>query len=77
MYQPQEHVLELTRGQLLELNEALTSSGGKPARLAYRDFTVWPMTPEVEREMDRIERENSARQRKNMWRQPESTGELK
>ena len=77
MYQPQEHSLELTRGQLLELNEALLASGGKAARLAYRDFTVWPMTPEVKREMSRIEQENSARQRKNMWRQLESTGDLK
>lgn len=77
MYQPQEHTLELTRGHLLELQDALAGSAAKPARLAYRDFTVWPMSPEVEREMYRIERENAARQKKNQWRQPEPTGELK
>ncbi len=41
-YQPEEHVLELSRGHLLELNDALRKMGGNPARLALRDFTIWP-----------------------------------
>jgi glyoxylase-like metal-dependent hydrolase (beta-lactamase superfamily II) len=41
-YQPDEHPLALTRGTLLELNEALEGMAGKPVRLALRDFTVWP-----------------------------------
>jgi len=41
-YQPQEHGLALSRGALLELNEALKSMGDKPVRLALRDFTIWP-----------------------------------
>jgi hydroxyacylglutathione hydrolase len=41
-YQPDEHALELTRAHLLELNEALREHPDKPARLAYRDFTIWP-----------------------------------
>jgi glyoxylase-like metal-dependent hydrolase (beta-lactamase superfamily II) len=77
MYQPHEHALELTHGHLLELSDALAASGGKPARMAFRDFTIWPMNPEVEREMEKVERENAARQQKNRWRQPESEEEKK
>jgi hydroxyacylglutathione hydrolase len=41
-YQPQEHALALSRGALLELNEAVQAMGDKPVRLALRDFTLWP-----------------------------------
>ncbi len=44
-FQPEEHVLELSRGQLLELDEALAGMNGKPARMAMRDFTIWPQQP--------------------------------
>jgi hydroxyacylglutathione hydrolase len=43
-YQPEEHVLELGRGELLELNDALKSMK-EPAKVAYRDFTIWPREP--------------------------------
>jgi hydroxyacylglutathione hydrolase len=43
-YQPEEHGLELSRGQLLELKEALDAMD-KPTRLALRDFTIWPQAP--------------------------------
>jgi hydroxyacylglutathione hydrolase len=42
-YQPDEHVLELGRGELLELNEALRAMKGKIVRMAMRDFTIWPL----------------------------------
>ena len=42
MYQPEEHELALSRGSLLELEDALVSMHGKPQRLALRDFSVWP-----------------------------------
>jgi len=42
VYQPDEHGLELSRGQLLELNDALHRMNGKLVRMAMRDFTVWP-----------------------------------
>jgi hydroxyacylglutathione hydrolase len=45
MYQPNEHELSLSRGALLELREALVSLHGKPARLALRDFSIWPVGP--------------------------------
>ncbi len=41
VYQPDEHPLELGRGQLLELDEAVLGMY-KFHRLAFRDFTVWP-----------------------------------
>jgi hydroxyacylglutathione hydrolase len=40
-YQPDEHSLELGRGELLELNDALAHMD-KPVRMAFRDFTIWP-----------------------------------
>lgn len=43
-YQPEEHALELSRGSLLELNEALRKMGERPVRLALRDFTIWPVS---------------------------------
>lgn len=45
MYQPQEHELALSRGSLLELEDALLSLHGVPQRLALRDFSVWPSGP--------------------------------
>jgi len=41
-YQPEEHALALSRGHLLELQEALEGMKEKPVRLALRDFTIWP-----------------------------------
>jgi glyoxylase-like metal-dependent hydrolase (beta-lactamase superfamily II) len=43
MYQPDEHELALSRGALLELEEGLLSLHGKPARVALRDFSIWPV----------------------------------
>src|SRR5258708_7176089 len=45
LYQPEEHELQLSRGSLLELRDALASLNGHPARRALRDFTIWPVTP--------------------------------
>jgi YVTN family beta-propeller protein len=41
-YQPDEHVLELSRGDLLELNDALTKLNGKPDKVVLRDVTLAP-----------------------------------
>src|SRR5579863_7708557 len=41
-YQPEEHELALSRGNLLELEEALRGMGDKAVRIAMRDFTIWP-----------------------------------
>jgi glyoxylase-like metal-dependent hydrolase (beta-lactamase superfamily II) len=42
VYQPDEHVLELSRGDLLELNDALLTMRGKPILVALRDMTIYP-----------------------------------
>jgi hydroxyacylglutathione hydrolase len=42
LYQPDEHALELGRAHLIELNEALKTMYGRVARMAMRDFTVYP-----------------------------------
>ena len=41
-YQPEEHGLALSRGNLLELQEAVEGMKDKPVRFALRDFTIWP-----------------------------------
>jgi glyoxylase-like metal-dependent hydrolase (beta-lactamase superfamily II) len=41
-YQPDEHVLQLGRAELLELNDALRGMNGAVVRMAMRDFTIWP-----------------------------------
>ncbi len=42
-YQPDEHVLELGRAHLLELQDTLRSMGTPLQRRVLRDFTVWPL----------------------------------
>jgi hydroxyacylglutathione hydrolase len=42
-FQPDEHVLELGRAQLLELQVALDEMRGPIVRRALRDFTIWPV----------------------------------
>lgn len=68
-YQPEEHKLELARGHLLELHQALIGLKGKPARLAMRDFTIWPLGPEVLKEMRETRQRTEERLRKGMWNQ--------
>jgi hydroxyacylglutathione hydrolase len=43
--QPDEHVLELSRTQLLELDDTLQRMRGNVVRTVMRDFTVWPVSP--------------------------------
>jgi hydroxyacylglutathione hydrolase len=45
VHQPDEHVLELTRGVLLELNEALIGLNGKLQRVVLRDVILSPRAP--------------------------------
>jgi len=42
MYQPKEHELALSRGALLELDDAVKSMHGTPRRYVMRDISVWP-----------------------------------
>ena len=42
-FQPDEHVLELGRAHLLELQDALDRMPGPIVRRALRDFTIWPV----------------------------------
>jgi hydroxyacylglutathione hydrolase len=42
-YQPDEHALEMSRGDLLELDAALTDMSAEPRQLRLRNFTVVPV----------------------------------
>jgi hydroxyacylglutathione hydrolase len=72
MYQPDEHELSLSRGALLELEEGLLSLHGKPARLALRDISIWPvgptfdMSPATQAIFDKTQKDQHDR----MWDQP-------
>jgi hydroxyacylglutathione hydrolase len=69
MYQPDEHPLELGRGELLEL-DALLRGMDKPRRIAARDFTVWPADAKGWQELEAIEKVTLEKQRQSMWGQP-------
>jgi hydroxyacylglutathione hydrolase len=47
MYQPDEHEWALSRGVLFEIQAGLQAMHGKPQRIAYRDFSLWPVGPQV------------------------------
>ncbi|HET6181830.1 MAG TPA: MBL fold metallo-hydrolase [Candidatus Sulfotelmatobacter sp.] len=68
MYQPNEHELALSRGSLLELEDALLSMNGKAQRMAMRDFSVWPvgtdfMPPEAMKQFEK----HQAEEKQKMW----------
>ncbi len=42
IYQPHEHAMALSHGDLLELDSALKELSG-PKRVAFRDFSIWPV----------------------------------
>ena len=67
IYQPDEHALSMSRGDLLELMEAL-SSVQKPTRMALSDFTIWPSVhdPAADARFKAHEQE----QKDHMWDQP-------
>lgn len=44
-YQPNEHRLELTRANVLELDEGFQSMKGTPEKLALPEFTIQPQAP--------------------------------
>jgi len=73
IYHPDEHVLDLTFGTLLELEDGLKSMQGKPRRMAMRDFTIWPTEPGehgLGAKMDDIYKRTQEKQQKDKWNQP-------
>jgi glyoxylase-like metal-dependent hydrolase (beta-lactamase superfamily II) len=72
IYQPNEHSMALARGHLLELQDALLSLQGKPARLAMRDFTIWPAVHDAQlnEAAEAAFKAREKRQMEQMWDQP-------
>ncbi len=70
MYQPQEHELQLSRGSLLELEDALLSMHGTPQRLALRDFSIWPVGAKFQSPNEESAyKQHVAEQKRRMWDQ--------
>jgi len=68
IYQPKEHELALSRGTLLELQDAVKSMHGTPKRLALRDFSVWPQGPGTATPEERQRsRDYGKEQKAKMW----------
>ena len=73
IYHPHEHRLQLSFGDLLELEDGLKSMQNVPRRLAFADFTIWPHVPgqrgqdsQLRQTLKQIQQE----QFKNKWDQP-------
>ena len=74
IYQPHEHALALSRGALLELNEALAGLRGVPRRWALRDFSIWPVSadsPPNNKAKQKFEAHRNE-QIQHMWDQPQT-----
>lgn len=72
IYHPDEHVLELTFGTLLELENGLQQIQAAPRRYATRDFTIWPLDPNSKglgAEMEEIFKRTQADQLSHKWDQ--------
>jgi hydroxyacylglutathione hydrolase len=68
IYQPHEHELALSRGALLELEDALVSMHGVPQRMALRDFSVWPSGRQFAKPGDRETFQKHEKEEKDtMW----------
>lgn len=70
IYQPNEHALGMSRGDLLELMDALSSLHA-PARVALRDFSIWPEFPNLKMpdEAARKFHDHEKDQLDHMWNQ--------
>jgi len=66
MAQPEEHELEMSVGHILELDRALAHQDA-PARLALRDMTIWPLNPEVLKEMRARQHQSEEEDRKVVY----------
>jgi glyoxylase-like metal-dependent hydrolase (beta-lactamase superfamily II) len=71
MYQPDEHEWALSRGVLFEIQAGLEAMHGKPQRVVYRDFSLWPVSPlAVETDASRAAfKSTQKRQLDHMWDQ--------
>ena len=69
IYQPNEHTLELSRAHLIELNQELIRLKGKPARVALRDLTIYPSTPETP-QLRQTQIDTQKKQRATQYAQP-------
>ena len=73
IYHPNEHVLELSFGDLLQLEDGLKSMEAAPRQLAFADFTIWPLDPNgrgLGPKMQEIFKKTQEVELKNKWDQP-------
>lgn len=74
IYHPGEHRIQLSFGDLLELEEGLKSMQAAPHRLAFADFTIWPHLPGQRGQDNQLRqtlKQTQEEQQKNKWDQPQ------
>lgn len=64
LYQPEEHTLALSWGDLLEWNQALQAVKDTPTLIAKRSWTVMPRSPVSQQQMEQTRREFEQEQKK-------------
>lgn len=70
IFQPSEHVLELSRGDLLELHQVMQENKDVPKRIALRSMTIYPTNDGVWQELRKVREETENRQRETQFNQP-------
>jgi len=66
LLQPDEHELAMDVGTILELDRALSHMNG-PARVALRDLTIYPLDPEVLKQMRATQHKSKEADRKIVY----------
>ncbi|MBI4904987.1 MAG: MBL fold metallo-hydrolase [Acidobacteria bacterium] len=74
IFQPSEHVLELSRGDLIELNQVMQENKTEPKRIALRSMTIYPTNEAVWQELRKVREQTETKQRETQFAQPLSTG---
>lgn len=69
IFQPEEHILELSRGDLIELNQVMQDLKDTPRRAALRSMTIYPVDDAVRQQLRKLREETETRQRTTQWDQ--------
>jgi glyoxylase-like metal-dependent hydrolase (beta-lactamase superfamily II) len=72
IYQPNEHDLDLTPGNLYELQAVVREMGPDFKRFALRDMTIYPVGPEIWKALRERRAVVEGEQRKTQWNQTEA-----
>lgn len=70
IFQPSEHVLELSRGDLFELHQVMQENKAQPKRIALRSMTIYPTDDGVWQDLRKVREVTETKQRETQFAQP-------